>query len=225
MEIKNDCAQLPKGVLRHVRRGLGWIHPADLQGVGLVRLIDKTPTDLVLHFKKRGAADTTQTTLAFYMRAEKNTPARIVVIVPRVIREIPGWMMRTPAPTLLFARVLAHEVGHHLIEQRGYALHPTEKPARRLSEYEEEMVDRYAFEVLRRMKRRFRYKLGQWLIDELAGWRNAQGRAAWESGAYVEARDLFLAAFRLKPDDVDNEKCYRIAQARVEKESSLITKR
>ena len=225
MEIRNDCAHLPKSALRHVQRGLSWIHPADLVGVGVIRLIDKTPIDLMLYLKERRAAAPTQTALAFYLKAEKNTPARIVVIVPRVIREIPRWMMWTPAPTLLFARVLAHEVGHHLIERRGYALHPTERPVRRLDEYEEEMVDRYAFEVLRRMRRSFRYKLGQRLIDELAGWRNAQGRAAWECGAYAESRDLFLSAFRLKPDVADYAKCYRAAQVKVEKESGLTAKR
>jgi hypothetical protein len=219
MEIRNECSALPKGVLRHVRRSLSFIYPPDLVGIGFVRLIDKVPIDVKLYIKEGKIKDKTSASIAFYKAAHKKSPAYVALIVPKILRGVPGWLMWTPAATLLFAHSIAHEVGHHLVSKRGYALHPSETPRETHSEYEEEMVNRYAFEVTRKMNARWRYRVGRWIINEIASWRNAQGRLAWDEKKYELAKDYFLQAFHLNPDDATSEECFFIAQAKVNKES------
>jgi hypothetical protein len=219
MEIRNECSALPEGVLQHARRSLSFIYPPDLVGIGFVRLVDKVPTDVKLYIKEGRIKDNVSKARAFYMPAHKRNPPYVALVVPKILRGVPGWLMRTPSPTLLFAFCVAHEVGHHLVLKRGYALHPTEKPRELGGEYEEEMVDRYASEVVRKMKAQWRYKFGQWLINEVASRRQVQGRLAWGDKNYELAKNFFLQAFYLDPDLENAEECFRIAQATAEREA------
>jgi hypothetical protein len=219
MEIRNDCADLPTGALRHVRRGLSWIHPADLKSVAFVRLIDKIPPDIELRLKERKSRHTFRGSAAFYLRKEGKKPAGIVLIIPKILRGVPGWCMWTTVPTLLFARVLAHEVGHHLIERRGYTIHPAEKPKQRLNEYEEEMVDRYAFETVRKMRRRWHYSLGVWITKHLSYWHYEDGREAWDRGNYKVASEQFLKACWLNTELEAARQAYWQAKERAERDT------
>jgi tetratricopeptide (TPR) repeat protein len=200
MEIRNDCATLPKGTLRHVRRSLSWVYPPDLDGIAFIRLIDKMPLDVILELKQYKLPNKLWHTLGFYSPATGGRPSYIAMHVPKILRGVPRWCLRTTMPQLLFARVLAHEVGHHLVSVRGYALHPSEKPRQRYGDYEEEMVDRYAFEVVRKMKAQWRYRFGHWLAREVAEWHFAEGRVDWERKNYAQATERFSKALNLNPE-------------------------
>jgi hypothetical protein len=186
-----------------------------LEGIACVRLIDKLPADITLLFKEWRANNKHRTALGLYMPGHGgNRRPYVVMFMPKILAGLPRWFLWTPAPTLLFARVLAHEIGHHLVARRGYAFHPAERPRVGRREYEEEMVERYAFEVTRKMRRRWRYKLGQWLIKLLAEWRIGQARAAWEKKNYRKASDLFLQAFNFNPDYVEAGQWSVLAEAK-----------
>ena len=217
MEIRNDCSTLPKGTLRHIERCLSWVYPPDLQGIAFIRLIDKLPPDVLLELKQYKLPNKLRGTLGFYVPTTGGRPPYIAMHVPKILRGVPRWCLRTTVPTLLFARVLAHEVGHHLISVRGYALHPGERPRRRHGDYEEEMVDRYAFEVLRKMKTRWRYRFGQWLIGHMAEWHFAEGRVDWERKDYKQCAERLLKAVNLNPDFDDARQAYWMAIEQVEK--------
>jgi hypothetical protein len=225
MEIRNECADIQKRVEGHVWRSLSFIYPPDLVGISFVRLVDKAPIDVKLYLKQgHKKNDVTDSSYAFYKPAQQKDAAYVALIVPEILRDIPHRLMWTPAPTLLFAHAIAHEVGHHLISQRGYALHPSEVPRERSSDYEEEMVNRYAFEVVRKMKMQWRYKIGQRVIEEIARWWNIQGQLAWEKKRYKRSKEYFLRAFHLNPEDANYRECYRIAHAKLEKESQAKSK-
>jgi hypothetical protein len=217
MEIRNDCATLPKGTFKHIRRCLSWVYPPDLQGIAFIRLIDKTPSDVILELKQYKLPNNLRHTLGFYVPASNGKPSYIALHVPKILRGVPRWGLRTTMPSLLFARVLAHEVGHHLVSVRGYALHPSEQPRRRHGVYEEEMVDRYAFELVRKAKTRWRYRLGQWLIRQIAEWHFVQGRVDRERKDYTQATERFLKAANLNPEFDDARQAYWLAKDQAEK--------
>lgn len=219
MEIRNDCSTLPKGTLKHIRRSLGWVYPPDLQGIAFIRLIDKTPSDVILELKQYKLPNKLRHTLGFYVPASNGKPSYIAMHVPKILRGVPHWCLRTTVPPLLFARVLAHEVGHHLVSVRGYALHPSEKPRQKHGDYEEEMVDRYAFEVVRKMKTQWRYRLGQWLIGQVAEWHFMQGRVDYERKNYKIANERFLKAVNLNPEFEDARQAYWLTKDQAEKKS------
>jgi hypothetical protein len=99
------------------------------------------------------------------------------------------------------ARTLAHEVGHHLIAERGYVFAPGEKvePA----EYEEEMANRYSYSVIKRMRERWYYRLATWATKDLAGWHYVQGMLNWRDGKYEQAAQSWYKSFHLNPDRED----------------------
>ena len=103
-----------------------------------------------------------------YFGPQGDLPATIVLYVPSLYRGIPKVYWLSPVITLQLARILAHEVGHHLIKQRGYVFERGERVEPR--EYEEELANRYSFSVRKRMLRRWYYRVADWLTPDLAGW-------------------------------------------------------
>lgn len=201
MEIRNECSALPKAALWHIRRALTWIYPPDLQGVVFVRLVDKLPIDVTLHLKKCKLPDRDyKPCLGIYMPEYKNHPAHIVLVVGNILSHTPKWSLWTAVPTFIFAHVLAHEVGHHLIATRGYTLHSAEKPLRRHGQYEEEVANRYAYEVTRKLKAGWYYKLGSLLPMCVAEVYYVRGVTRWERKDFKRAGELLLKAYHLNPE-------------------------
>jgi hypothetical protein len=201
MEIRNECSALPKAALWHIRRALTWIYPPDLQGVVFVRLVDKLPIDVTLHLKKCKLPDRDyKSCLGIYMPKYRNRPAHIVPVVGNILSHTPKWWLWTAAPTFAFAHVLAHEVGHHLIATRGYTLHSAEKPLKGHGQYEEEIVNRYAYEVTRKLKAGWYYKLGALLPICVAEVYYARGVVCWERKDFKRAGELLLKAYHLNPE-------------------------
>ena len=79
------------------------------------------------------------------------------------------------------------------------------------------MVERYAFEVVRKMKTRWRYRFGQWLIGQVAEWHFAEGRVDWERKDYEQCAERLLKAINLNPDFDDARQGYRMAKEQIEK--------
>ena len=54
MKIRNESTFSPRGLVRHVERGLDWINPVDLKGISFIRLMDDLPkpTDWSPHWHK-----------------------------------------------------------------------------------------------------------------------------------------------------------------------------
>jgi hypothetical protein len=106
--------------------------------------------------------------------------------------------------------VLAHEVGHQLIAVRGYIFQPGEMPDG--MEYEEEFADRYAFEVLKKMRGRRHYALAHLAIKNLAGAHYGLGASDWKARKYKEAARHWYIAWVLNPDLEDARYWWRRAR-------------
>ena len=223
MEIKNDCAKSPAGLLWHVRLSLNWIYPADLDGLGFVRLVDETPEYILQKYEDfRELEAEGRWIFGFYEPKEGRTQAHINLIIKRHYALMPSIYKFTPATTLLLAHTLAHEIGHHLIDTKGYVFEPGEKYKRQ--EFEEEFCNRYAFEVLRKMRRRWHYRLGMWGLKDLAGWQYIQGTLDWKEKMYDEAASHWHKAVQLNPDSLESLYWYHRATDMAGTKSQLTEK-
>jgi hypothetical protein len=67
-------------------------------------------------------------------------------------------------------------------------------------EVEEEFANRYAVEVIKRMRRRWHYRLGLWMLKDLADWHYMMGIREWRDKRYGEAAEHWHKSVRLYPD-------------------------
>src|SRR5438309_11933519 len=114
MRLIDECKKPPAGVLWQVRRSIGWIFPADLQGISSLNLIDELPP-------------ARETSSAWYKKARKHdyfvrgwykatspTEISITLNIRDIYECIPLIYRLTPMATLIITQTLAHEVGHHI---------------------------------------------------------------------------------------------------------------
>jgi hypothetical protein len=109
-----------------------------------------------------------------------------------ILTGLPRALWWTPAATILIARTLGHEVAHHVIRSTGT------KPDSDADE--QRAADLYAIELRRRMATRFRYRLGEWLIKEIADDRYIWGLTCWKDGERERALKQWTMTLRLDPD-------------------------
>lgn len=218
MKIVDRTTKRRTGLSRHLRRGLSWIPEGDLFGIDEIVLEEQlgsaTATSPDWHHKIEGR------NLAVggqYFGRQGDLPASIVLYVASLYRGIPKVYWLSPIVTLLLARLLAHEVGHHLIKQRGYIFERGERIAPR--EYEEELAERYSFSVRKRMLRRWSYRFADWLTRDLAGWHYSIGIADWQEGRYEKAADRWETTFCLDPNRTDADYWYYEAKKALATES------
>ena len=126
--------------------------------------------------------------------------------VASLYRGIPKVYWLSPVITLQLARILAHEVGHHLIKQRGYVFERGERVEPR--EYEEELANRYSFSVRKRMLRRWYYRVADWLTPDLAGWHYVIGLCEWRDGRYEKAAARWETTSCIDPNRADADYWY-----------------
>ena len=199
IEIKNSCSKLPLGAISNIQRSLAWIDPADTVGIDSIelryKLADAGPEAPAWH---KHATEQDLSVNGLYFRGQDLVPASITLFVRDLYRGIPKVYWLTPVTTLVVAQTLAHEVGHHLIAERGYVFAPGEKV--QPSEYEEEMAHRYSFSVIKRMRTCWYYRLGAWVTKDLAGWHYVKAMLAWEAGDYEGAAESWYRSFHLDPD-------------------------
>jgi len=211
VKIQNACGKLPLGAIWQVRRCLSWIDPADIAGVGFIELQNRIPeaTAEAPDWHKDATAEDLSVN-GLYNRQEVNSPAKITLFIRDLYRGMPVIYWLTPALTMRVARTLAHEVGHHLIAKRGYAITPGEKV--QPFEYGEEMANRYSFSVIKRMTTRWYYRLGIWATKTLAGWHFGQATVDWKAGNYERAAESWYRSFHLDPDLHDAVHWYKRAK-------------
>jgi len=194
-------------VCHGIRRSLSWIPEGDLFGIEEIVLEEQlgpaTTTSPEWHPKIEGR------NLAVggqYFGPQGDLPATIVLYVASLYRGIPKVYWLSPVITLQLARILAHEVGHHLIKQRGYVFERGERVEAR--EYEEELANRYSFSVRKRMLRRWYYRVADWLTPDLAGWHYVIGLCEWRDGRYEKAAARWETTFCLDPNRADADYWY-----------------
>lgn len=141
-----------------------------------------------------------------YFSRHGHEPATIFLYIGSLYRGIPKFYWLTPVITLQVARILAHEVGHHLIDSRGYVFQKGERVAPH--EYEEELANRYSFSVRKRMLQRWYYRAADWLTRDLAGWHYAIGISEWRDGRYEQAASRWQTTVCLDPNRTDADYWY-----------------
>jgi hypothetical protein len=212
MDIQNECAQPSRHVERHVLRALRWINQADLGGIAYIKLLDKipAPSDESPEWHQRVKSEG-YSVFGMYMRKWKDNPAHVNLYVQDIYRSIYLPYRRTPLATLLIAYNLAHEVGHHLQAERGYIFQPGERLDQ--AECQEEMADRYAFGVVKRMRGRCYYRLGQWLMKDSAQMFFYFGAQEWGKKNYRGAAEYFYRSWILDPENKETWHWHERAKA------------
>ncbi len=201
MKIINRTTKRRIGLLRHVRRCLSWIDPADLYGIERLVLQEEigppTKNSPDWHHK---AHEEDHIVSGQYLFQSSGSPATIALYVRSLYLGIPRIFWLSPVITLHIARTLAHEVGHHIIAQRGYIFDRHEKTK---DDFGEEMADRYAFFVAKRMLSRRHYRVAERITHDLAEWHYNIGTIEWRDSRFERAADYWHKAFLLDPNHPD----------------------
>ena len=103
--------------------------------------------------------------------------------------------------TLRIAKTIAHEVGHHLIAEKKFALR--KKTVSDEVETEEEFANRYSRAVIARMKQVRVYQVGAKLLRLAALINYQRGARAWNKGRFAQAAKFFEMTIKLKPSHDD----------------------
>lgn len=196
MIIKNECTKPPRGLLKQVRRSLGWISPLDLDGIAFVRLMNviEEPGPDSPDWHRRAKAKGVCVN-GLYLRRQGKSPAHLVLYINALYRGVPHVYRRTTVQTLNICYTLAHEVAHHLIAKRGYVFQPNEIFPH--EENEEEFCNRYAFGVSKKMMKHWYYRVGMWALRDLARWYYVFGCLDWKDKRFKKAAEHFYTAFHL----------------------------
>jgi len=212
MELVNACSNISRVITWQVRTALSWLDPVDLDGVAFVQMLDEIPEDLNTATDRRRHAKNEGFSLnGLYFEKQEDAPAHIVIFVREIYRAIPAIFKWTTVPTIIIGRTLAHELAHHVIAKGEFVFQHNEHA--RQFEYEEEIANRYAFEVLKQMKARWHYKLAFWLLKRIAAFHYVLGLADWKERKYEKAAERWYRAWLLDPDRQDAVDWYWHAKA------------
>jgi hypothetical protein len=199
MEIINQCANPPTGALWHLRKSLKWIDQSHLDGVYCIRLLDQLPrpTEQSDEEYKYARAEG-HYICGIYSAKNWDTVSCITLNLGDIYRPIPRAYFWTTVPTLLIIRTLAHEVAHHLVATRGYVFKRGENFKHK--EYEEVAANRYAYDVLKKMQERWYYRLGRWMIKDLADHHHVMALFDWREKKYEKSAEHWYKAWWLNPE-------------------------
>ena len=192
----------PRGLTGHIRRALSVIEPQDLEGIDHVLLLEDVP-----EVSRRADPELDRILqddlLLFgaYKARTKDGPAHIILIVRSLYLPVPGVFTHTPAMTIRVAKTIAHEVGHHLIAEKKYALR--KKPDSDELETEEEFAERYERSVISRMKRGGIYILGARLLRLAAAMNYYRGTREWKKKNFDQAAHYFDMTIQVEPTHDD----------------------
>jgi hypothetical protein len=187
------------GAIWQVRRSLRWINPTDLEGIQYIELIDRLPDvheglpDWYKEVRKKNRG-----VYGWYNEQTVSDGAGVVLHMPDICNGIPRFLWCTTAPTLLITKVLAHEVAHHILFTRGHIFRNDENFKRDWQE--EAAADRYAFDLIARMRKKWSYWLGHELILITADVYYRTGVKRWEEKDYAKAAWYWDRAMRLDSD-------------------------
>jgi hypothetical protein len=206
IEIECVCSNPPWGLFRQVKTCLNWINKDDLQGLGKIILTGEITTAETI------PDDPAPVCRGLYRHGAKNSPPVIFLMIPEFYGWVPSWLWWSPAITLRMCRTLAHEVGHHVSAMNGDQLKNAETSRR------ESIANIYSDSVIELMTRHWYYKMGRYLIKDIAEWYFAFGLAAGNLGNYQRAAKRFYAAWYLIPEMKEAAEYYWRARRSFEKE-------
>lgn len=206
IEIECACYKPPWGLFRQVKACLNWINKDDLQGLGKIILTDEVVTAETI------TNDATSVCRGFYQFGTEKSPPVIFLAIPKFYEWVPSWLWWSPVITLRICRTLAHEVGHHVLVMNHDQLKNAE------ASQGESFANNYADSVIESMTRHWYYKMGRFLMKDIAGWYFAFGLAAANYGRYQRAARRFYAAWHLVPEMEEAAECYWRARRSYEKE-------
>lgn len=217
MQLLNDCKKKPPLLFWHIRKVLKWISPVDLIGIEYIRLENNSPqlfTDP--YHNSKHLRDLKP--LGMYFPQTPDSLPFITLYIDELYYPIPYLAYYSPMTTLLIAKTLAHEVAHHLVRTKGYIFSHDEKyPSyERSPEYEEEMATRFAFETVRKMKKKLIYKLGAYMMKSISEWYYAVAVAKWDNKNYKATLDYCWKAFLLNNDSKEAINGYWLAIGKLE---------
>ena len=199
MRIEIAGSYYPRLTRWHVRCALKWLSPAELARLEFIRILDEDESPA----KRQKRGDIwSRTTNGRYTRKHGREGAHIKLYARDLYLCIPLLFKLTPVATLRVAFTLAHEVGHHLVNERGYIFSNREKykPYGVYNEYEENICERFAFIVRRRMLGSRRYKFGAWLSRQLSYLYAGRADARWNRRQYEQAAFYWFCSFRHERD-------------------------
>jgi hypothetical protein len=188
----------PRGLTGHIRRALSVIEPQDLEGIDHVLLLEDVP-EISRHDDPELDRALQDDLLLFgaYKSRTNAGPAHIILIVRSLYLPLPGILTHTPAMTIRIAKTIAHEVGHHLIAVKKFALR--KKPDSDELETEEEFAERYERSVISRLQREGIYVIGARLLRVAAAMNYYRGARAWNQKNFAQAAHYFDLAIQVEP--------------------------
>ena len=192
----------PRGLTGHIRRALNVIESEHLEGIDHVLLLEDVP-----EISRRADPELERILqddlLLFgaYKARTNDGPAHIILIVRSLYLPVPRVLTHTPAMTVWVAKTIAHEVGHHLIAEKKYALR--KKADSDVLETGEEFAQRYARAVISRIQRGGIYHLGAKLLRFAAAINYYCGAREWHKKNFDQAAHYFDMAIQVDPTDDD----------------------
>jgi hypothetical protein len=211
VKIVDCCEHPPLGMRWMLNRSLRWIEPDTLDGVDRIELVD----ELVVppgHCALDGVPTPEgEPIMACYTPSIGGRPY-ITLNVGRLFRWIPLVLLWTPAPVLILAVAIAHEVAHHLARRRGFILSRDERSSGLTRREEEVAAERYALSVQERMLSRWYFRAVHRLLREAAEHHYIQGLLDWKEGKYFRAAVRFSRAWFLYPEHEFAGSAYRNAK-------------
>lgn len=199
LQIINQCSKPPSGAVWHLERSLRWIEPSHLEGLHVIRLVNNLSEPFnELDERYKGALAEAEQICGWYTPQNERTESSITLNLTDIYQSVPRVYWWMPVPTLLIASTLAHEIAHHLVATRGYVFKRGENLKH--FEYEEVLANRYATSVMKRMEERWYYRLGRWMINDLADHHDVLATFAWKEKKYEKSAKHWYRAWCLNPD-------------------------
>ncbi|HMG72731.1 MAG TPA: hypothetical protein VK582_04460 [Pyrinomonadaceae bacterium] len=214
----------PRLTAWHVRNALKWIDPLDLEGLEYVRIIDYKPDDpdvskvppYLAGFLYCGS----------YVKKKGKRPASILLYTHDLYFGIPRLLAPSPMAGLIIASTLAHEVGHHAIETRGYNSKSAAKTKLNslVDSKKERAATAYASEVVNKLLNSWYFRCGRLLARVCSYYFFKIGNKAHWRGNFKRAAALEFRAYMINTDNVDAWQAYLQDRAAiVSKTSSALT--
>jgi hypothetical protein len=215
LTIVPHTQSVPLGLRTAVTRCLRFFPAGDLAGLGHVELW-RTPgdiSDISIVGKKVCELDPLWLK-AIYHRKSEFSQAFIVLFIDSIYIPLEVFNRLPPILTLYLCHFMAHEVGHHLIAERGYVFTPEEKYPN--NEIVEEMANRYAHSIIMRMKAKWYYRVADWTLKYFSKVYFEEGRQNWKKGAFQAAASSWYKSWLLNTENEDAGKLYWHARSRTD---------
>ncbi len=192
--VRNDCTRPPHRLMKHLQQSLRDFPKDDMKGLGALWLYDEIPNDAHEEGSDIPRAGV-QTRGSYYLKT-KEYDSYILLFINAIyysLDEFP-FCEFTSVPALCISKTLAHEVAHHLIATRGYAI----KSGEDITD-QESLADLYAQRHLDELCKQGRFRFAFWLMKQIADLHYSVGSVYATKHKYCNAADSWFKAWLLNP--------------------------